>query len=1064
MYPALLCLYDSDYAINGVPCRLLDIQDLLSDAGVGRNQHVIVGQGQIDAILNARPEERRAIIEEAAGVLKHRKRKERSERRLIGTEGNLQRVTDLLRELRRQLRPLERQAEAARRYGEIAGELDGLRRYLAGRELAALVARLAAAAARHQALTGQAADQVKTLAEIDASVVAQEVALASVGPRELVDDIARHEQLLERARGVSAVLAERRRALDQQAASVEDDSAVAVLEAELVAALRDTATAAAEVQALEPSRQEIDDAERALAEDRQALVGGEDARGGFPEGAPLDPARALAELRREQAGLRSGIEQAEGELRRLAARREQLSGRAARLMQEADQMGAAGSGADRAGDTLAEEVERGEAARGQAEERAATAEVEFREAEAEARAWNARADALGQALDGARAHAGAATLAGIDGVLGTLLDVISVDEGWEASLEAAAGDALAALVVADQATARRALAALRDAGLAGAILAPPQGQRRPASQDTPFGEAVRGHVRALDSGLDGLLELLVGGAVRLDGTFEEVVEAAIAHPETVIVTADGDRFGPSGWRLGAARAGATAALLDEARHRVTASAEVRDQMAAAQRSTSVGAAAARQAWQQAVRAADAHATRQREDIVRHDRLAQQQRELEQERAELDAQCASLEVALAERWLRRDTVLAALPALESAAADVADAIRLAAEARAGFDRQGNDLGRRRGELSVRSGLLEQRRLQGQARVADLQRRLVGHGEASRERRSARGRAARQLVVVAALAARVVVVVDALMAALQVLGVQRDERATQARERGRDLDELRQRRAAAERRLGELRELAGRAELDGAEARIRLETASENVRITLDTDPETLLAEHRPIPPDGVDPAARGRELERELRLLGPVNPLAVEEFAALTERHEFLESQLADVRESRRDLSKVIRAIDEEIASVFAGAFADVGGHFETLFETLFPGGQGALRLTQPDSLLTTGVEVEARPSGKNVRKLSLLSGGERSLTALGLLFAIFRSRPSPFYVMDEVEAALDDVNLARFLDLVDAFRADAQLIIVSHQKRTMELADCLYGVTMKPGDSSRVVSERLRSR
>ena len=197
--------------------------------------------------------------------------------------------------------------------------------------------------------------------------------------------------------------------------------------------------------------------------------------------------------------------------------------------------------------------------------------------------------------------------------------------------------------------------------------------------------------------------------------------------------------------------------------------------------------------------------------------------------------------------------------------------------------------------------------------------------------------------------------------------------------------------------------------------------------------------------------------------GKGNPLAVQEYRELQERTALIESQVADVKDSRRELQKVISAIDEEITNTFAAAFADVAGHFEILFATLFPGGVGALRLTSPDDLLNTGIEVEAKPSGKNVRKLSLLSGGERALTALGLLFAIFRSRPSPFYVMDEVEAALDEVNLRRFLALLDEFRSEAQLLVVSHQRRTMEIADCLYGVSMKPGDSSKVVSERLRT-
>jgi chromosome segregation protein len=212
---------------------------------------------------------------------------------------------------------------------------------------------------------------------------------------------------------------------------------------------------------------------------------------------------------------------------------------------------------------------------------------------------------------------------------------------------------------------------------------------------------------------------------------------------------------------------------------------------------------------------------------------------------------------------------------------------------------------------------------------------------------------------------------------------------------------------------------------------------------------------------VSAQARARELERELRLLGPINPLALEEFTELQQRHTFLEEQLEDVKTTRRELNRVIRAVDHEIQTVFAAAFADVSNNFSTLFATLFPGGTGRLVLTEPDDLLITGIEVEAKPGGKNVKKLSLLSGGERSLTALAFLFAVFRSRPSPFYVMDEVEAALDDVNLHRFLDLIDEFRAEAQLIVVSHQKRTMEAADCLIGVTMAPGGSSRVLTERV---
>ena len=277
----------------------------------------------------------------------------------------------------------------------------------------------------------------------------------------------------------------------------------------------------------------------------------------------------------------------------------------------------------------------------------------------------------------------------------------------------------------------------------------------------------------------------------------------------------------------------------------------------------------------------------------------------------------------------------------------------------------------------------------------------------------------------------------------------------------LDTHRLNRAETAKRQDEVRELLGRLDVQEAEVKLRLENLVGLLRTELDAEPAGALAAELPAIADGTTPAARVRELDRDLKRMGPINPLALEEHHALSERHDFVSEQLDDVRKSRRELTKVILAIDEEIVRIFAAAVADVSENFERVFQTLFPGGEGKLKLTDPTDLLATGIEIEARPSGKNVRKLSLLSGGERSLTALAFLFAIFQSRPSPFYVMDEVEAALDDVNLHRFLDLVAEFRREAQLVIVSHQKRTMEAADCLYGVSMPPGGSSRVVSEKI---
>jgi chromosome segregation protein len=369
--------------------------------------------------------------------------------------------------------------------------------------------------------------------------------------------------------------------------------------------------------------------------------------------------------------------------------------------------------------------------------------------------------------------------------------------------------------------------------------------------------------------------------------------------------------------------------------------------------------------------------------------------------------------------------------------------------------------RRQDLEVRNAGMHERHSLLQRRLEETERRLQADSVARED--AARRRVAVELSLDAVQ--RLALLVDGHRHHVEVrhhelLEIRRRQ-SDEVRAVAQRLDGLRRRRSAAEKELDETRERMRRVELEGAEVRMRLEGAVEALRRDHDLEPDAAEARVLPELGEGVNPAARVRDLERELRLMGPINPLALEEFNERQERHRFLEEQLDDVRNTRRDLMRVIKAVDLEIQTVFSSAFADVRTHFTTLFASLFPGGVGRLVLTNPDDLLNTGIEVEAKPSGKNVKKLSLLSGGERSLTALAFLFAVFRSRPSPFYVMDEVEAALDDVNLHRFLGLIHEFRLEAQLLIVSHQKRTMEAGDSLLGVTMQPGGSSKVVVEKV---
>ncbi|MFN8022888.1 MAG: chromosome segregation protein SMC [Acidimicrobiales bacterium] len=1044
---------ESEYAINGVNCRLLDVQELLSDAGVGRQQHVIVSQGQIDAVLNARPEDRRAIIEEAAGVLKYRRRKEKSERRLDATEASLLRVQDLLREVRRQLRPLERQAEAARRHGDLVTELKALQLFLAGREIASLRARLVASAGQKLQLDQTDGELRAELAQLDTAVLAAEAELTARGDTDLGDEMVRVEQLRERARGIAAVMVERRRSLERDRGQLMDGGVVANLEADAARLRDELESVAAELEGLGPEADALAAEEEEFAEHRRSTLATiNDINAG------TSAASAAAEVRGELRSMQNGLGRAESEARRLESRLESLRQRAERFDGEIVRLKAACEQANESEAPLVAEVEAAEARRIAAEAASEVTTHARQVAAEELSRWRARAEALALALETARQRAGAEHLAGVEGALGTLLDLVEIDDGWEPSVEAALGDALLAVVVDAPATGRRALESLRASNVHGAVLA--LGLTGGAVAAPPAGSPVRPHVRSRNSAVEQLLDVILGGAVRADD-FAQALDIAMAHPTHVVVTSDGDRFGPSGWRIGASGGGATAAALDEANERLgVAEAELarRDQAAQTARAE---LQAARQQESELTRRLDQHDA---SFTASSEALARAQAERRETSTEFEALERSLAEASEriERERARIVELEALvPALEADEAAEAEAAKARGELRAQLDARAGVLGSRRQELEVRNSRLHERQTFLERRLRETEQRLEADAVARAVAAERRVAVERSLVAIERLAALVDghrhVIEGRHTELLEIRRRQSDEvRAIATR-----LDEVRRRRSAAERELDENRERQRRLELEDAENKLRLETAVEGLRREHDVEPEVAEAAELPQLPEGVNPAARVRDLERELRLMGPINPLALEEFNELQERHTFLESQLEDVRETRRELLRVIKAIDAEIQTVFASAFADVSQHFTHLFGTLFPGGAGKLVLTQPDDLLNTGIEVEAKPSGKNVKKLSLLSGGERSLTALAYLFAVFRSRPSPFYVMDEVEAALDDVNLHRFLGLIQEFRREAQLLIVSHQKRTMEAGDCLFGVTMQPGGSSRVVTERV---
>jgi chromosome segregation protein len=1057
---------DSEYAINGQGCRLLDVQELLSDSGVGRTQHVIVSQGQLDQILNARPEDRRAVIEEAAGTLKHRRRRERAERRLAATEENLERLGDLLREVRRQMRPLERQAAAARSHASLAEELRDLRLYLIGRELATLDERRRAATSERARLSEAETTLRTSLDDLDSAADAAAAELSARREDGLIAALTRVHGLGERCRGLGGVLAERRRSLMQALDAAADADVVSSLEADAARLSEELEATAGESRALDPAAQEISTAEDELARDLAAY---DAATGDLATMQAAEEAFAVA--RGEREPLRRALERDRSDLEQLQDRAAVLERRRADLEVEVAEVARRQMEAEAAVGASATRADAARAAAATTAEAWERAEGARRAAEQTRHRLDARAEALARAAAEARGMVGAGVLAGVPGVVGSLVELVEIDDGWQGAFEAAVGAALAAVVVEDTETARAALARLHESDVVGTVLAlssvaPTAEDDNPAERrDAELrhdAEPVRGHVHSQDRRVETLLDRLLAGAVAVSGGWRHAVDYALERPDLVVVTSSGDRFSKTGWIVRTGSAPATAAATEQARR------EAETAAAASERAESVLADA--RAAADAARTAATGAGRDAERAVDHhqalvDARSRLSGELDLLRQEGD-EAIRHHAALAGR-VERDTerlrgLDEKLPELERTATDAAARLRAAEQTRQRQQERRAQVEGRRRDLELRIASLVERRAVLTGRLQDVERRLAGHVA----ERDQAGERRRRLEADARAVDRLGVVVDRHASRLSSLSerlqVERSRQLDEVRAGGARLDDLRRERAAVEARVTETRDVLQRLALELAESGVRQESAVEALRRELGCEPETAMSAPAPVLADGMDAETRAATIDSELASLGPVNPLALEELGTLEERHRFLEEQVEDVRRARRELHQVIRAVDDEIMRVFAEAFADVNEHFQVLVATLFPGGTGRLVLTDPTDLLDTGVEVEARPAGKNVRKLSLLSGGERSLVALAFLFAVFRSRPSPFYLMDEVEAALDDVNLHRFLDLLHEFREEAQLIIVSHQKRTMEAADALYGVTMTPGGSSKVVSQKVR--
>jgi chromosome segregation protein len=1089
----------SEYQINGDTCRLLDIQELLSDSGIGREMHVIVGQGQLDSVLHADPMGRRAFIEEAAGVLKHRKRKEKALRKLDAMQANLARVTDLTGELRRQLKPLGRQAQVARRAAVIQADLRDARLRLLADDLVTLREALRAEVADEAALK-QRKDAVA--AELAAAVQREarlEEQVRALTPRvnEAQATWYALSQLSERVRGTVGLAEQRHRHATGQPAEERRGRDPEDMERE-AARIREQEAELAE--ALDAAQRALDDTVGHRAELERRLAD-EEARLRGAARAIADRRENLARISGQVNAARSRAAAAEAEIGRLAAARDEARDRAESAQGQYEELAAQVEGLEADDSELEERFEAARAEQAAADEDFTAAREAATAAERRRAAVAARRDALEPALrrkDGS----GALLAAHGAGVLGPAAGLLRVAPGYEVPIAAALGAAADAVAVTGVGAAADALRLLRkeDAGRASLLLAsPPEGpQPGPGPAPAP-GSAPDGGAGALPAGARWAVELVgagpeLAGSVRrvlrdvvVVGSLEDAEALVAARPGLTAVTAEGDVLAAHTALGGSAKAPSlleVQAQVDEAAAELERLAEECAELAE------------RQAAAKERRAAAAGTV---------DELGRRRREAEKAKSSVAQQLGGL----------AGQARAAAGEAERAAAAVSRAQESLAAAREEFEELSYRLaeaqaepGEEEPDTSVRDRLAAdganarqtemEARLQlrtHEERVKGLAGRADGLDRAARAERETRARAEQRRARLAYEASVALAVRDGARGLLECVQVSlaraEAERAAAEQARAEREAELGRERARGRDLKDELDRLTGdvhKGEVLGAEKRLRIEQLEAKALEEHGMEPAGLVAEYGPdqlvppsppaqgevLPEDPEDPRNQPRpyvRAEQEKRLkaaekaytqLGKVNPLALEEFAALEERHKFLTEQLEDLRRTRADLLQVVKDVDERVEQVFTAAFHDTAREFEGVFSRLFPGGEGRLLLTDPDNMLTTGVEVEARPPGKKVKRLSLLSGGERSLTAVAMLVSIFKARPSPFYVMDEVEAALDDTNLQRLIRIMEELQESSQLIVITHQKRTMEVADALYGVSMQGDGVSKVISQRLR--
>jgi chromosome segregation protein len=1076
----------SEYAINGNAARLLDIHELLSDSGIGREMHVVVGQGQLDSILQATPEIRRGFIEEAAGVLKHRKRKEKAVRKLDACEANLNRLSDLINEIRRQLKPLGRQAEVARKAAVIQAEVRDAKARLLAEDVLQATQALQSELADEQAMHGRRRSLEQALEGARATEMTAEAAVRDGVPRlaaaqEIWYSLA---ALKERVASTLSIARERMR-------QAEDDPGELLFARDPDELDREAARIAAQENELSSELQQRAQALEAATVHRAACEDahrGEESRLAGLIRAAADRREGLARLTGQVNSLRSRGEAAAAEISRLAAARQEAAERADNAARAFTALETKVAGLDAGEHGLDADHEAALQTLDDIEQQQAELRRQEQAAIQERAALAARVEALRVGLDGK--DGSSALLAAtdrLDGLLGSVAALIKVQSPHETAVAAAFGVAADAVAVTGVQAAVDAFDHLKaqDLGRAGLLIGDLAKSER-VSEWPALPSPARYALDVVDipDRLAPAVQRVLHKVALVDG-LPAAQRLVAGLPDVVAVTPQGDVLSA---HFAAGGSSATPTLIelqsaiDDAERRLTEAGHACDRLRFAQSQLD-------EQHRQATTSVEIALARLHESDAAMAAVAEELGQLSSTARSASAEADRLQSAMAQAEEARDRDVAGLADLEhrlELAAETVDDTepdplerdRLAEQARLA----------RAAEMDARLAL---RTLEEQVRAlagrADALRRAAEHERQARLKEIVRReRMLREARTAAAVHAGATFLAQHLERSLALAASERAEAEAFRSDADAALSAARASVRSLTRDFESLVDAAHRDEMARAEQQIRVEALAERAMTELGLETAALLAEYGPeqlVPTfngrgeneatgENEEPQLvpyvrelqqkRLRVAERELSLLGRINPLALEEFDALEERHRFLSEQLEDLRKTRKDLLDIIAEVDNRVERVFAEAYADVATAFERVFARLFPGGEGRLILTEPGNWLTTGVDVEARPPGKKIKRLSLLSGGERALVAVSFLISLFVARPSPFYILDEVEAALDDTNLGRLLEIYEELRATSQLLVITHQKRTMEIADALYGISMRGDGVSTVISSRLR--